>query len=233
MQQFEKILLLKVAQALHPNGIGQPPLPNVPLYFISLDSHLTNDVGKILEDKLSENKVCIYVSKCKLKPDITKEVILLEGGTESGTPMNGNVELAIDCHRWTYTIQEGDTLTEIAKALAFLVNTFPARAPSGGWQTATSQGPMITLPGAQSISVHYDTLGVSRNREKIAITILTNNPTQGEEVAQAILQANLKNMCLESGDMVNIAFKCSAKHEGLFKVKSNYRCELIYEMESI
>lgn len=193
------VLASMSAQALYPNGTGQPSLAGAPVITYPgwpvrsrLDADLA--IGKVhvtVFARPEEKNTTRYMTQTQSVPATTPTLTLTAAGqavTVGGampspfTPHN--LAVFVNGKPYLYAVQQSDTLTSIATALAALI---AVDVPG-----TTSTGPVINIAvGAKVGALRVGTSGVglrevSRQERRFQITIWADTPDHRKAVVRPI-----------------------------------------------
>jgi hypothetical protein len=187
------------AQAVYPNGTSQPSSAGAPVIFYAgwpTASRLDADLkaGKIhvtVFARPEEKNTTRYMTQTESVPATTPTLTLSVSGqavTVGGaipSPFTAhNLAVFVNARPYLYAVQQSDTLTSIATALAALIAVDVAGT--------TSSGPVITVAaGAQIGALRVATTGngireVSRQERRFQITIWADTPDHRKAVVRPI-----------------------------------------------
>ena len=243
LSDVENALVSIIAQVFYPAGTGQPSAlgaavriyrgwPSKPELEADLRAGAVN-VSVYAQNR--ERVVTRFQNACRLltgppTPTVTFSVsgqTVTIGGTVS-VPQNAAV-IVNGAAGYSYALQQTDTPTTIATALAALV---VADHPE-----ATSAGPVLTVPGAVSLVGRAGTFGTSlrelkRQRRDIQIALWANNPTLRDQVAILLdpALAAMEFIPLADGTAGRLVY-VSSPHDDTVQKEILYRRNLIYSVE--
>jgi hypothetical protein len=236
----EAELVSRLAQIIYPNGTGLASIVNkacriyrgwpVPA---SLDADLAADIINVtVYPRDNEQPTTRYPREWRELPVPTPSLTLTAGSTTitvGGTPASPlNAAARVNGKSYVYPVQAGDTLTTIATALAALINVDT---------TATSTGPVITVPGARSLIARVGTVGglireTRRQKRSFQITFWCSTPALRDLIARACdaALADITFLTMPDGTAARILYERSTvsdrvEREGL------YRRDLFYSVE--
>jgi hypothetical protein len=234
-----------IAGALYPNGTGQPSAvtaqcrvgsgwPSKP----QLDADLAAGIVNVSVYPTSiEHKTSRHMQTWQQINHNAPTVTLIGagraitvGGTLPATYFAQNVAVLIGGHAYAYTVQQSDTLTTIASALAAMI--------SADYAGTTSSGPGITLPtGTPQPTLRTGgtaTMGkeVKRQSRVVRIVIWAPTPALRDAVAKVLdpMLAQINFLTLPDG----FAGRLLYHHSDLVDLqeKANlYRRDLCYSVE--
>jgi len=163
LQDVQDALAGLIAGGIYPNGASQPSVTGgaVRIYAgwptaAKLDADLRNSVAHVtVYSQDGERNTNRYLEPWGELSRGAKTIGATISGvalTLTGTVATPQVVTAlVNGKGYSYPVQDGDTLTSIAAALATLINADT---------TATSLGPVVTVPGAYRISCRIGVGGV-------------------------------------------------------------------------
>ena len=194
ISQVENVLTALIAQAIYPDGTGNP----------SITGQVTNiyrgwPIARNLDQDLANNQVNISVVPWGNARDVTRfwrewqpvaqptnsltatvsgQSVAL-GGTSS-SPLN--VAITATNRTYVYAVQPADTLTSIATAMAALVNAD---------QSATSSGAVITIPAASGLNATVGGTGamireLRRQKQNFMVTFWCPDPDTRDAIVPAV-----------------------------------------------
>ncbi|MBB5508153.1 hypothetical protein [Paraburkholderia atlantica] len=187
------------AQAVYPNGTGQASAAGVPVICYAgwptasrLDSDLK--VGKIhvtVFARPEEKNTTRYMTQTQtvtattptLTITVSGQTVTIGGAMPSPFAAH-NLDVFVNGKPYLYAVQQSDTLTSIATALATLIAADVAGT--------TSAGPVITIPaGAKIGAARVGTSGVglrevSRQERRFQITVWADTPDHRKAVVRPI-----------------------------------------------
>lgn len=241
LAEVSDALVARIAQIVYPNGTGQPSITGQPVKVyggwpspealakdlkagkVHISVFPPNGLEKVLDTAVSDWRTLV-------EPVITLSLTLTDqtitvGGTASQPQ---NAALVVDGRGYVHGVQDGDTLTSIATALAALVSAD---------QPATSSGPVVTIPGAKVISPRVGGAGTSirelrRQERAFRITVWANCFDSRDPIAD-LLDAELSgtfHLTLPDGMLATLRYKSSSQVDSGQK-ESIYRRDLVYAVE--
>ena len=236
-------LVTLIAQALYPNGTGQPSATGVPALIYAgwpqasqLDTDLaaipggTGRIHVTVFPTKTERNTTRYstvpqpqtVTAATITLTVNGQQITL-GGTVS-TPQN--VAVLVDSSAYAYAVRAGDTLSSIATALAVQI------------QGASASGAVITIANGSVIrAARAGGSGVSlaeirRQQRVFQITIWADTPDHRKAVATIIdpLLADTEFVTLADGTGARVIYQSSCDDDASQKANC-YRRDLLYQIE--
>lgn len=149
--------------------------------------------------------------------------------TVSGTGVSGqNVAVIVDGLAFVYAVQADDTPTSIASALGAMINAT---------RSASSTGPVITLPAARSLVARVGATGTSirelRRQEKVfQISVWANSPALRDPLAARVdvALAAIVRLSMLDGSQAVLRYRSSIQHDGQQKA-GIYRRDMLYAVE--
>lgn len=217
LSDVENVLVALIAQIAYPYGTAAAsvtgdrikvfrgwPIPS------SLDADLKADVVNVsvFPDDAEQNVTRFSTDWFELPaPRVTMTVAAAATTVTFGgrpcCPLNAAV--TVNGKAFVYPLQATDTLTSVATALAALINTTYA---------ASSNGPVLTVPGATKLEARVGTLGsiiqeVKRQRKSFRITVWCNAPLVRDAVSSALDAAlgQLTDIALTDGSTGRIRYQ--------------------------
>lgn len=193
------VLASMSAQAVYPNGTGQPSVAGTPVITYPgwpVRSRLDADLklGKVhvtVFARPEEKNTTRYMTQTQSLPATTPTLTLSASGqtvTVGGaipSPFTAhNLAVFVNGKPYLYAVQQSDTLTSIATALASLIAVDVAGT--------TSSGPVITIAAGAKIGVlRVGTSGVgirevSRQERRFQITVWADTPDHRKAVVRPI-----------------------------------------------
>lgn len=197
----ERAVVGLIARAIYPNGTAQPcaiadgdgtPIParvyrgDPPPLGLLADLR-AGFVNISVLPAGSGHNVTRYLAKWRSLPPVAATLAVAQSGdtvTLSGTPGPGqNVAAIVNGTGFVHAVQEGDTLAAIAAALAQLIG--------GG---ASSDGPVLTVPAAGSLSARVGTTAtalreLARFQRDVQVTLWCSTPAIRDAVAAVAVPA--------------------------------------------
>ena len=177
LSDVESALVAAIAQALYPNGTGQPSAITAPCKVFRgwpTPAELMADLkaGTVIVSVFPlavEQNVSRFQRRWRELPlPVATLTVAVSGNVVSlgGAPSSPlNVAVIVNKVGVVYAVQPGDTLAMIATGLAALIG-----AP------ATSSGPVLTVPGAVSLVARIGVVGgvireTKRQKRRVQMTI--------------------------------------------------------------
>jgi hypothetical protein len=238
------VLVAVAAQAIYPNGMGQPSVAGVPVRIyegwpdantLDADMQALNAGGEgfihvSVYPRPEETKTTRYeaawrpLSTTPATLTLTLAGHLLTVGGTVSTPQN--LAVLANGSAYTYAAQVSDTLTSIATALAALI------------PGATSSGAVVTLPSGVTVTAaRAGGTGqmlreVRRQNRTIQLTVWANSPTNRTAVAKPLddALAGMEFITLLDGTGGRLLYRSSPISDALSKVQI-YRRDLFYTVE--
>ena len=140
-----------------------------------------------------------------------------------------NAAVLVNGKAFIHPLQATDTLTSIATALASLIKPF--------WAAASSNGPVITVPGATKLETRTGSVGsvvqeVKRQKKSFRITLWCNDPLARDAIAAVIDPAlsSLTFLSLSDGTSGRIRYDRTHTIDNAQKV-GLYRRDFDYTVE--
>jgi hypothetical protein len=240
LADIENVLVSSITQIVYPNGTGNPSIVSTPCKIFrgwpipkNLDADLT--AGKInisVYPNDNEQKTTRYPREWKSLPAPTPTLTVSVSTTTitlGGTPSSPlNVAIIVNGTAYIYPVQPSDTTTSIATALAAMVQADT---------TATSSGPVITIPYAHSLNALVGAFGTAvretkRQKRSFQITFWCPNPTVRDLIVAPVdaALADIDFLSLPDGTAGRLVYERSkvsdrVEREGL------YRRDLFYSVE--
>lgn len=240
ISDVEASIVAFVTQIIYPNGTAQPsaigaksniyrgwPTP------AKLDADLTAGTVNISVFPMDvESRTTRYLPNWQSLPVIAPTLTLTASGgtvTVAGTPASPlNAAAIVNGQAFVYPVQPTDTLTSIATGLAALIN---ARI------TASSSGPVITIPSATRLVARVGGVGsvlneIRRQKRNLMVTLWCPTPTLRDSAAAIVdpAFAAIDFLTLPDGSSGRILYERSRVMDTVEKYKL-YRRDLIYSVE--
>lgn len=238
-------LVALAAQTLYPNGTGQSSVAGIGVRVFQgwpnpqqLDADLKAGIGQLSVFPRDEERNTTRYSKDWKQlsvntPTVTLTVAgqtIIVGGTIPPANNAQNVGVIANGLSFVYAVQNTDTLTSVATALAALI--------VAGIPGTTSAGAVITLPGAAMIDAAR--VGVSgtlirevRRQERLfQISIWTDTPDHRDAITQPVdvAMAATQFLTLTDQSAARLIYKGSMVIDQYQKDKL-YRRDLFYTVE--
>lgn len=149
--------------------------------------------------------------------------------TVGGTPQAAlNVALLVNGRSYVYPVQAGDSLTAIATGLAALVSQDTP---------ATNNGPILTIPGAYSLTARvggFNTIvqELGRQRRALQITLWCPTPALRDQAAKLVDPAlrAMQTLLMPDGVAARFIYERSHVTDSLER-EACYRRDLVYTAE--
>lgn len=245
LSDVQNALVSMLAQIAYPNGTGQPSATSIPTKIYpgwpdpgTLDADLAQGYCHISVFTRPEERNTTRFSKDWQQQSINTPTLTLtiSGQTVTiagATPLSinpHNAEVSANGHTFVYAVQNSDTLTSIATALATLI---AAVIPG-----TSNSGPVITFPSSARISaarvgVNGTLIREVRRQERVfQISIWTNTPPNRDAIAQLIdpVLAATEFITLPDQTAGRLIYKSSPVMDGVQKANL-YRRDLLYTVE--
>lgn len=186
-----KQIAAQVAAIAYPNGTGQPSVAGIPLRVYpgwpvpnQLETDLASGWAHIsVYPHGKDRKTTRYLGRTwiPLTEPVHTVVMTVAGSvvTLSGTISPQNILINLNGTSYVYAVQQSDTLTSAATALASMI------------PGASSVGPVITLTGAHAVFARVGGFGAAyketkRQEQSVQVTIWANSPAARDAVASPI-----------------------------------------------
>ncbi len=186
-----KQVAAQIAAAVYPNGTGQPSVAGFPIRVYPgwpVPEQLEADLGAGIahisvyphgKDRsttryLGRTWVPLTAPAHTLTMTVAGSVVTL-----SGTISAQNIMINLNGTSYVYAVQQSDTLTSAAAALAYLV------------PGATSSGPVITLTGAHAVLARVGGFGTAyketkRQEQSVQVIVWANSPAARDAIASPL-----------------------------------------------
>lgn len=240
LSDVQNALVTLAAQTLYPNGTAQPSIATAPIIIYPgwpIASRLDDDLaaGKVHVSvyarpeernttRFSQEWKTISINAATITLAATVNTVTVGGYVWAGQ----NATLLVNGKPYSYPVQQTDTLTTIATALAALVN---ADTP------ATSLGAIVTIPAAYKIVARVGTTGTSirelrRQERTFQLVIWAPTPALRDAVTQPldVALAALNFITLSDTSAARLIYKGSPITDDLQKDRL-YRRDLLYKVE--
>lgn len=240
LSDVENVLVSVATQILYPNGTAADSATGDPIKVFrgwpiqtSLDADLKAGIVNVSVFPMdTEQNVTRYASEWIEVPSHPITLTMTVAGstvTVGGRPRCPlNAAVLVDRKAFVYPVQATDTPTSIATALAALINI---RMP------ASSNGPVITVPGASKLETRIGAVGsivqeVKRQKKGFQITVWCNSPLVRDAVASVLDPglADLTFLSLSDGTSGRIRYERSHTIDSAQRV-GLYRRDLHYSVE--
>lgn len=229
-----------IAQTVYPTGTSNPSAITAPCKIYrgwpqpdSLDNDLAAGTVNISVFPMDvEKRTTRFLTNWQPLPLAAVNLTLTAAGTtvivggSASSPLN--VGIIVNGQAALYAVQASDTLTSIATALATLVNDITP---------ATSSGPVITIPGANSLAARVGAVGsvlneVRRQKRNFMVACWCATPTLRDTTASLVDSAfaAIDYLTLPDGTGGRILYERSPVEDRVEKERL-YRRTLIYSVE--
>ncbi|MCU1758712.1 hypothetical protein NTD84_03125 [Pseudomonas sp. 14P_8.1_Bac3] len=186
-----KQVAAQVAAVVYPSGTGQPSVAGIPLRVYpgwpvpnQLETDLSNGWAHIsIFPHGKDRKTTRYLGRTwtPLTAPVHTLVMTVAASvvTLSGTISPQNILINLNGFSYVYAVQQSDTLTTAATALASMI------------PGASSAGPVITLTGAHGVFARVGGFGTAyketkRQEQPVQITVWGNSPQARDAVASPL-----------------------------------------------
>ncbi len=234
-----------VANAVYPNGTGQASVSGNPIVvyagwptaskldadLIASKAHVTIFPTATESNKTRYPKDWVQqtLNSVTISVTIVGQTVVI-GGAMPAPFTAHNVMAMVNGLPYVYAVQQSDTLTSIATALAALI--------VAGVPGTTSAGAVITMPNAARITAaRVGVTGTSireiRRQERVfQITVWANTPAQRDVIGAAldISLANTEFLTMPDGYGARMIYRSSMVVDALQKAKL-YRRDFMYSIE--
>lgn len=238
--EIESTLVSLITQMVYPNGTAASSVAGQPCKIYrgwptrhNLDADVRAGITNISVFPLdAEQNLTRYPTEWQELPSPPIKLTLTVVGqtiTVGGTPSCPlNAAVLVNKKAYVYPLQATDTPTSIATALAALINANTS---------ASSSGPVITVPGATNLATRIGSVGsviqeVKRQKKSFRITIWCNNPLVRDAVSKVIdpQLARLTFISLPDGSGGRIRYERSHTDDVPQKALL-FRRDLVYSVE--
>lgn len=186
-----KQVAAQVAATVYPNGTGQPSVAGIPLRVYpgwpvpnQLETDLEAGWAHIsIYPHGKDRKTTRYLGRSwmPLTTPVHTMVLTVVGATVtlSGTISQQNILINLNGTSFVYSVQQSDTLTTAATALASMI------------PGASSAGPVVTLTSAHAVFARVGGFGTAyketkRQEQPVQITVWANSPETRDAVASPL-----------------------------------------------
>lgn len=237
-------LVSLLANAIYPNGAGQPSAAGVPVRVYAgwpqaaqLDADLLIGDGHVsVFNRESRNTTRYQLQQTDVAVTTPALTLTISGRTVTvgGTVAAGvNAAVIVGTNAFTYQTVSSDTLTTIAAALASSINaTYPG---------TTSSGAVITLPNAGAPinaarvgGAGSQTIEVGRVEQVFQITVWANTPANRKAIASLLAPAIMQNhfLTLADGTSARLILK-SQRDDDVPQKELLYRRDIFVTVEYV
>ncbi|OIN44515.1 hypothetical protein [Pseudomonas costantinii] len=181
----------QIAAVVYPNGTGQPSVAGFPIRVYpgwpvpeQLEADLAAGIAHIsVYPHGKDRSTTRYLGKTwvPLTAPVHTLTMTVSGSvvTLSGTISAQNIMINLNGTSYVYAVQQSDTLTSAATALAYLV------------PGASSAGPVITLTGAHAVLARVGGFGTAyketkRQEQSVQLIVWANSPAARDAVASPL-----------------------------------------------
>jgi hypothetical protein len=240
VSDIESVLVTTIAQLVYPNGTGNPSVANAPCKV-----YRGWPIPANLDSDLAAGKINISVFPQSVEQRTTKyprdwqpvsipapaltltasDITITVGGTPS-SPLNAAA--LVNGKAYVYAVQPSDTLDSIATGLAALINADT---------TATSSGPVITIPAARQLVARVGGVGTiiretRRQKRGFQITFWCPNPALRDLIVPPVDAglANIDFLSLPDGTAGRLLYERTVVSDRVERA-GLYRRDLIYSVE--
>ncbi|MBC8786522.1 hypothetical protein [Pseudomonas fluorescens] len=232
-----KQVAAQVAAVVYPSGTGQPSVAGIPLRVYpgwpvpnQLETDLAANWAHIsVYPYGKDQKTTRYLGRTwiPLTSPVHTLTMTVAGSvvTLSGTISAQNIMVNLNGISHVYAVQQSDTLTSAATALASMI------------PGASSSGPVITLTGASSVIARVGGFGIAyketkRQEQSIQIIVWANSPAARDAVASPLDSAlsDSNNISFLDGSFGVIRSNGSMMTDQLQKADL-YRIDLFYTID--
>jgi hypothetical protein len=260
LSDVEQALVSTIAQVAYPNGTGNVPIAGTQVDIFrgwpipaDLDQDLAANIVNIsVYPNDNERVTTRYPREWKPLPVAAPTLTLTVSGntiTVGGTPSSPtNAAAIVNGAAYVYAVQPNDTLTTIATGLAALIagGQYTNEDGSSGYTneisnaylaSASSSGPVITIPGAYRLIARVGAVGTAvretkRQKRSFQITFWCPNPALRDLIVAPVdaALADIDFLSLPDGTAGRLVYERSkvsdrVEREGL------YRRDLFYSVE--
>jgi hypothetical protein len=229
-----KQVAAQVAAIVYPNGTGQPSVAGFPIRVYpgwpvpeQLEADLAAGIAHIsIYSHGKSRSTTRYLGRSwiPLTAPVHTLVMTVAGSvvTLSGTIRAQNIMINLNGTSYVYAVQQSDTLTSAATALAYLI------------PGATSSGPVITLTGAHAVLARVGGFGTAyketkRQEQSVQLIVWANSPAARDAVVSPLDSAlsDNNNISFVDGSFGVIRSNGSLMTDQLQKADL-YRIDLFY-----
>ncbi|MFO0906781.1 MAG: hypothetical protein U0835_00175 [Isosphaeraceae bacterium] len=240
LSEVESTLVAVIAQVVYPGGTGNPPIAGgrVDIYRgwpipADLDADLAAGTVNISVFPIDNERITTrYPREWRPLPLVAPSLTLTAAGdsiTVGGTPSSPlNAAAIVDGTAYIYPVQPGDTAEAVATGLAALI---------AADTIATSDGPVVAVPGAHSLDARVGGVGatireVRRQRRTFAITFWCPDPAVRDAIAAAVdaALADIDFLALPDGTAGRLLYERSKVSDRVER-EGVYRRDLFYSVE--
>jgi len=232
-----KQVAAQVAAIAYPNGTGQPSVAGFPIRVYlgwpapeQLEADLAAGIAHIsIYSHGKSRSTTRYLGRSwiPLTAPVHTLVMTVAGSvvTLSGTISAQNIMINLNGTSYVYAVQQSDTLTIAATALAYLI------------PGATSSGPVITLTGAHAVLARVGGFGTAyketkRQEQSVQVIVWANSPAARDAVVSPLDSAlsDSNNISFVDGSFGVIRSNGSLMTDQLQKADL-YRVDLFYMID--
>lgn len=232
-----KQVAAQIAAVVYPNGTGQPSVAGFPVRVYpgwpvpeQLEADLAAGTANIsIYPHGKDRSTTRYLGKSwvPLTEPVHTLTMTVAGSvvTLSGTISAQNIMINVNGASYLYAVQQSDTLTSAATALAYLV------------PGASSAGPVITLTGAHAVLARVGGFGTAyketkRQEQSVQVIVWANSPAARDAVASPLDSAlsDSNNISFLDGSFGIIRSSGSLMTDQLQKADL-YRIDLFYMID--
>lgn len=237
-------LVSLLANAIYPNGTGQPSAAGVPVRVYAgwpqaaqLDADLLIGDGHVsVFNRESRNTTRYQLQQTDVAVTAPALTLAISGRTVTvgGTVAAGvNTAVIVGTNAFTYQTVANDTLTTIAAALASSINaTYPGTTSSGAVITLPATGDPINA--ARVGGTGSQVIEIGRVEQVFQITVWANTPANRKAIASllapAIMQAHF--MTLADGSAARLILK-SQRDDDVPQKELLYRRDIFVTVEYV
>lgn len=238
ISDVQTALVALAAQVLYPNGTSQPSIlgSDIKAYAgwptaNTLDTDLASGKCHVTVFALPQERNVTRYSRDWQQQQIGAQTVTLTVAGQTVTvggavSVPQNVMLRVDATDYVYSVQQGDTLTGIATALATMI------------PGASSSGPTVTLPATSNLTAARVGSGgklvreLRRQERMLQITVWAAKPEDRDTVAKALdfVMAKTDRITMADGVSARVIYRGSPQTDGLQKA-ALYRRDLHYTVE--
>ncbi|WP_321354538.1 hypothetical protein [Pseudomonas extremaustralis] len=232
-----KQVAAQIAAIVYPSGTGQPSVAGFPIRVYpgwpvpeQLEADLAAGIAHIsVYSHGKDRSTTRYLGRSwiPLTAPVHTLVMTVAGSvvTLSGTISAQNIMINLNGTSYVYAVQQSDTLTSAATALAYLI------------PGATSSGPVITLTGAHAVLARVGGFGTAyketkRQEQSVQVIVWANSPAARDAVVSPLDSAlsDGNNISFIDGSFGVIRSNGSLMTDQLQKADL-YRVDLFYMID--